>query len=95
MEFEVFNPGGVKTMKLADFKSLSRDEQVTILYQEGVYIGKKKVEKLTVLLYQLESFYVELFYSSYRRSIQKLRVTDSTFILDPYLEQIEIEYLVT
>lgn len=95
MEFEASNTGGVKIMKLVDFQSISQDKQVAILYQDGVYIGKKKIEKFTVLLYQLESFYVELFYLSYRKRIQKIRVTDSTSILDPYLEQIEIEYLVT
>jgi len=82
-------------MTLLEFQSLSQDEQVTILYCQGIYIGKKKNKKYTKLLYQLESFYVEVFYSSYRRIIHKIIVSNSTTILDPYLEQIKLEYFVT
>jgi hypothetical protein len=78
-------------MKLLEFQSLSQDEQVFILYQQGVYIGKRKNGDQTRLLFQLESFYAEVFYTSYRRSIYKIHISDSTSILDPYLEQIKIE----
>ena len=82
-------------MTLFEFQLLSEGEQVAALYQQGVYIGKRKVESMTVLLYQLESFYAEVYYRSYRRYIYKIRCLDSTTILDPYLEQIDVEYLVS
>ncbi len=81
-------------MTLLEFQSLSKEEQITILYHQGVYVGKRKADKHTLLLYQLESFYVELSYVNYRRSVYKIHVTDATIVLDPYLEQITIEYLV-
>jgi hypothetical protein len=71
------------------------EEQLSLLYQQGIYIGKKKTTQFTRLLFQLESFYVEIAYSTYRRSIHKMRYSDSTSILDPYLEQVQVEYLVT
>jgi hypothetical protein len=77
-----------------DFQSLPQEDQITLLYQQGIYIGKKKAEQFTKLLFQLESFYVEIIYICYRKSIQKIRYSDSTTILDPYLEQIDVEYSV-
>jgi hypothetical protein len=87
--------GGGGIMRMHEFQLLSQDEQIAILYQEGIYVGKKKAGKITTLLYQLASFYVEIIYASYRRAIQTLIYSESTTVLDPYLEQIPIEYLVT
>jgi hypothetical protein len=81
-------------MRMHEFQLLSQDEQIAIIYQEGIYIGKKKADKI-ILLYQLASFYVEIAYTSYRRVIQNISYSESTSVLDPYLEQIPIEYLVT
>jgi hypothetical protein len=87
--------GGAGFMKMSEFESLFRKEQIIILYQDGVYIGKKKAGTLTKMLFQLESFYVELVYTKYRRTIHKMRCSDSTIILEPYLDQITVEDLVT
>ena len=82
-------------MRLSEFDLLSCEKQLTILYQQGIYIGKRKVDEFTKLLFQLESFYVEITYVSYRLSIHRVYYCESTSVLDPYLEQIEVEYLVT
>jgi hypothetical protein len=82
-------------MKLSEFESLSQKQQIVLLYHQGIYIGKRKKAGLIRLLFQMDSFYVEITYASYRRSIHKLRFCDSTVILDPYLEQIDVEYLVS
>jgi hypothetical protein len=82
-------------MRLKKFQSLSNTQQVALLYKQGVYIGKRKSGKKTVLLYQLDSFYVEVFYLSYRRYIYNMSYSESIEILDPYLEQINVEYLVS
>ena len=81
-------------MRMSDFKDLPLEKQLTILYQQGIYIGKSKKGELTRLLFQLEYFYIEITYTLYRSSICKMHYTESTSILDPYLEQIQVEYLV-
>ena len=48
---------------------------------------------MTLLLYQLFGFYIEVVYNVYRIKIYKLTYSDSTDLLDPYLEQVEIELL--
>jgi hypothetical protein len=82
-------------MTISGFQLLPREEQINILYQQGVYVGKKKAGELFKLLFQLESFYVEISYTIYRRAMCKMYCSDSTIILEPYLQQIEVEYLVT
>lgn len=82
-------------MMMLEFQSFSEEEQISILYQQGIYIGKRKAGQFTKLLFQLESFYVEISYTCYRKSIYKIRYSGSTTILDPYLEQIDFESVVT
>jgi hypothetical protein len=82
-------------MKMHDFQFFSQEKQLSLLYQQGIYIGKRKNDEFVRLLFQLDSFYVEITYITYRKSIHKIRYSDSTSILDPYLEQIQVEYLVT
>lgn len=81
-------------MMLIEFRQLPEAEQMSIIRKSGVYIGKRRLPGITVLLYQVESFYVEVFYTKYRHSIAKVNYTEYTGILDPYLEQIEIELMV-
>ena len=81
-------------MKLFDFQLLSEKEKIDLLYEQGVYLGKRKDGLLSVLLYQLDSFYVEVFYKKHRCYVQRLHCFGSTSLLDPYLDQIDVEHLV-
>lgn len=81
-------------MTLLDYKLLSLDECIELLYRHGVYIGKRKEGELSLLLYQLDSFYVEVFYRKHRCHIQRLHCFSSTALLDPYLHDIDVDALV-
>jgi hypothetical protein len=81
-------------MTLPDFKSLDYREQTDLLHKEAVYVGKRKIFSQTVVLFQLHTFYVEVYYYEYRKIIPRIRCTESIEILDPYLEQIDVEPLV-
>jgi len=82
-------------MTLFDFKLLSEREQLDILHTEGAYIGKRKEGELSILLYQLEGFYVEIFYRKHRSQIKSIRSFTTTVLLEPYLTQIDITESVT
>ena len=84
----------VGIMRMSEFELLCRKEQLAILQRKGIYVGKRKTTKFIKLLFQLDSFYIEISYVSYRLSIHKMRYCDSASILDPYLDQIDVEYLV-
>ena len=78
-------------MKLHEFLVLSKEEQTDLLYHEGVYLGKRKVNPFTLVLYSLDSFYVEIRYKNYRRHIYSLYGFDHTDHLDPYLPRIDFK----
>ena len=81
-------------MNVVQFSLLPIKRQIGILYRHGVYIGKRKDAKQTVLLLQLEAFYVEVHYQDYRRHIQWINCFESTDLLDPYLENMDVADLV-
>jgi hypothetical protein len=82
-------------MTLFDFQLLPEGEKLGVLYEEGVYIGKRKAGKLAALMFQLDSFYVEVFYRHYRRHVERIRCSACTAFLEPYLEQIDVMHLVS
>lgn len=81
-------------MTMYEFRILSEQEQLDIIYSMGVYIGKRKAKELVSVLYQVESFYVELFYRKYRYHITHSRCSSSIAIAEPYLDQIDLGQLV-
>ncbi len=81
-------------MMLEQFILLSEEEKASLLYEHGVYIGKRKLAATTVVLYQLEGFYAEVYYRQYRRIIECISCFAGTARLDPYLAQIDVEHLV-
>lgn len=81
-------------MTLFDFKLLDYSEQVNLLHTEGVFVGKRKVSEYTVILFQLQTFYIEVYYTKYRKLIHHFNCGESTQMLNPYLEQIDVEDLV-
>ena len=81
-------------MSCLEFRLLPAAAQVSLLYSEGVFLGKRKLDQRIILLYQIDQFYVELKYLVYRQVISNIRIADSMAVLDPYLEQIDVEDLV-
>lgn len=81
-------------MTLFEFQLLSETDQMDLLYEQGSYIGKRKEGYQNVLLYQLDAFYVEVFYYKHRCYSTGVRCFRSTVLLDPYLESIDVEHLV-
>ena len=78
-------------MRVNDFEKLSRHEKANAVYELGVYIGKRSRGGLITVLYQIESFYIEISYKKYRCAIHSINSIESTACLDPYLEQVGIE----
>lgn len=80
-------------MTLNEFRLLDAEEQTDRLHREGVYIGKQKKGRHTILLYQLDSFYVEVFYAKHRCLVRRVHSFSSTDGLDPYLAHMDVEPL--
>lgn len=79
-----------KVLSLAEFMDLPQELQFEVLHKHGVYVGKRKIERQAVVLFQLHHFYVEVYYRQYRKIVDYIVSSNSTDILQPYLDQINI-----
>ena len=77
-------------MTLYEFNALSEDEKAAVLWSKGDFVIERKDNNFSILLYQVQSFYVEVFYSGKENKISKLRSFSSTEQLEPYLNNIDI-----
>lgn len=72
------------------FTELSEDCQSNVIYEQGVLISVRTTDEHKVLLYQIEGFYVEVFYHPTDHFI-KIKSFSGTEELQPYLRQISLE----
>jgi hypothetical protein len=82
-----------RALSLTEFIDLPQELQFEVLHKHGVYVGKRKADKQTIVLFQLHGFYVEVYYTQYRKIIDHVITSDNTNILQPYLDQIHIRDL--
>lgn len=77
-------------MTLDKFILLTEDQRISILWSEAKIIAERKERGYNVFLYQVYSFYIEVWHSCNVMNNYKLRSFSSIDELDPYLEQIDI-----
>ncbi|MCW3107656.1 MAG: hypothetical protein JWQ09_2162 [Segetibacter sp.] len=80
-------------MTLYEFNFLEEAEKTAVLWADGVFISHRQEQENGVLLYQVYSFYVELYYRQDINEIQRLRSFSNTGPLEPYLHNIDISSL--
>mgnify|MGYP003576844208 CR=1 FL=1 len=81
-------------MTLQEYKALKPDEQTNFLSRTGVSVAERMVGPYLIVLYQVEGFYVEVFYNKDNYQMVKLVSFYNTMLLEPYLSQIDIKSLV-
>jgi hypothetical protein len=81
-------------MTITDFSLLTTTEKLHILYTEGVYLAKRNIGSKSVILYQYQKLYIEIFYSRYRREVERIRCSEGMELLDPYLSAIPVATLI-
>ena len=79
------------TMTLYEFNVLDEERQADAVWEHGVHLCNRKHGSQWVALYQIEAFYVEVYYNGKQNRITKLRSFLSTEALKPYLHLISIE----
>jgi hypothetical protein len=79
-------------MTLYQFNLLDEDHQANIVWNAGIHIDERKDKDLTILLYQIDAFYVEVYYHQEQNKIIRFRSFSSTEQLQPYLEKIFVDF---
>ncbi len=65
------------------------------VWSNANYVADRKVEKYSIVLYQLFSFYVEVWYDRDLKEIGKLRSFNTIEQLKPYLKTIDITSIIS
>lgn len=68
-------------------------EQAQVIWDSGVYLATRYKPKETVLLWQIDSFYAEIYYDGIENEIIGIKSFLSTKPLEPYLKQIDLTHL--
>ena len=76
-----------------EYKALRQDEQTSFLCKAGVSIAERKVGPYLIVLFQVDGFYVEVFYDKSSYQMIKLMSFYNTTLLEPYLSDIDITSL--
>jgi hypothetical protein len=80
-------------MTLSYFQKLSQSGQCRELLVQGVCIGERRYGEAPVLLFQVEGFYVEVFFDPFTDEVVLSRCFENTDELQPYLNAIDISHL--
>ncbi len=76
-------------MHLYNFIALDEQEQAEAIWS-GVFIADREDEEHRIPLYQIDSFYVEVYYHKELNVIRRFRPFSSIEELQPYLDKIDI-----
>lgn len=76
------------------FSALSKLSQQEVVLKEGIFIADRLCGSFLVVLYQVDTFYVEIFYLRSNYTIFLLKSFTSTDLLEPYLQHIDVVELV-
>ncbi|MDQ6763269.1 MAG: hypothetical protein M3015_11660 [Bacteroidota bacterium] len=77
-------------MTLYEFNQLNDPEKAEAVW-DGTLIGDRTDNIFNILLYQIDSFYVEVYYQKRRNIIKWIRSFSSTDQLLPYLEKMDLD----
>lgn len=76
-----------------EFSILPDTKQATALLERGVFVTERTYKNFTIFLYQVDSFYVEVYHNTRFNVMQGMRSFEADDTLEPYLEDIDISCL--
>ena len=80
-------------MTLHEFNMLSLEKQQVALLKHGTFLAERKDPPLRMMLYQMDGFYVEVFFLSRYHKVGWFKGFDTVDELEPYLEKIDLTSL--
>jgi hypothetical protein len=80
-------------MLLKEFKYEDKQMKKQLLFAHGVYLACRPDGDFIILLFQIDSFYVEVYVDREEEEIGYIRAFSSTEFLAPYLKRIDISGL--
>jgi len=79
---------------LFDFQFFTKKEKLEALCEYAVHLCERPDKELRIVLYQINNFYVEVTYKKPDNTIVEFQTSMNTKLVEPYLKQIDISYLI-
>ena len=76
-------------MRMKEFRQLKKEQQIETIKRKAVFLFVRQQSHMDVILYQLENFYVEVFFDATDNGTE-IACFDDTDLLDIYLKDINI-----
>lgn len=80
-------------MTVIDFTYLDETKQIEALLSRGTFLTERLYKNFIIFLYQLDSFYVEVYHNLKFNVMQGIRSFEDDDALEPYLDSIDISCL--
>ena len=77
------------------FLQLPDDKKYDAVWQQGFRVAGRTFGGHRIILYQLDSFYVEVFFNQISSCIVNFYCFSNTDFLEPYLVDIDLDYLLS
>ena len=81
-------------MKLSTFILLNEDQKQNVLLHDGMLIAKRTDPEHLIFLFQLDSYYVEVYGNLSNKKVMEYKAFTKTDQLSPYLETIDIASII-
>jgi hypothetical protein len=75
------------------FEQLTEARQTDVIWESGVFLDRRKEGFHSILLFQIDDFYTEVYYHSHFNVIIRIHSFSDTDLLAPYLDKISINSL--
>ena len=79
-------------MTFNQFKILPQEQQEFAMWHTGVPVANRNDRAYLYQLIQVDAFYIEVIYSLRFKTIQYITAFDNTDFLEPYLQEMEIDF---
>jgi hypothetical protein len=80
-------------MTLLQFAVLEKQEQINVIKSEGTFLFIRQEAGIDIVLYQIKSFYAEVYFEAQNKKNFRIKSFDDTAALDEYLKEINISEL--
>jgi len=80
-------------MLLHEFKYQEKQKKQELLFENGVYLATRFIKDYQLILFAVDSFYVEVYFDIEHCEIGYIKAFSSTDELAPYLKQVNLQPL--
>ncbi|MBB1283532.1 hypothetical protein HRH25_04025 [Flavisolibacter sp. BT320] len=80
-------------MNIQQFVRFDKEEKIDAIKQEGAFLHVRNEAGIDIILYQIDGFYVEVYFEAENNDRMTIRSFDDTASLDIYLKDINISAL--